>query len=233
MKKKGLVKTVQVNLFSVSPKWFHLKTLKILINIKSGSSLSKGFPGPVWQDRSMYIRPSNKDPVEESCPGGVELRSLCIMCYTLLCEQLRRVQKTSSVEQLLVYLLLVWSEESPHHRVNRRSLVICVDPGYSWDTFSGFRTDMMKCSSRYYNHSHTVKGSEVFWFVIPFKPSKTSSEWTTTVKCQSNYPWWCHKTVHQPVSHRLYNENQTCSVLLPLVMYHLWVFHVTVCTHVA
>lgn len=77
MKKKGLVKTVQVNHFSVSPKCFHWKSLKILaITIKYDYLLSIGFPGPVWQDWSLYIRPPIKDPVQKSCPGRVDLQSL-------------------------------------------------------------------------------------------------------------------------------------------------------------
>lgn len=45
-------------------------------NTKCDYFLSTGFPGTVWQDRGLYIRPPIKDSVEKSCPGGVKLQSL-------------------------------------------------------------------------------------------------------------------------------------------------------------
>ena len=134
MKKKGLVKTVQVNHFSVSPKCFNWKSLNV---IKCGYYLSIGFPRPVWQDRGLYIRPPIKDPVEKSRPGGVAPTKSSISCaYTLLCEQLQSVQTASSVDVIFVYLLLGWCEwESPLHRESCEQK----QAGYwhwCWDTFS-------------------------------------------------------------------------------------------------
>lgn len=56
-----------------------------IVIIKRYYFLSIGFPGPVWQDRGLYIRPPIKDPVEKSCPGGVELQNLlyCVLYIAL------------------------------------------------------------------------------------------------------------------------------------------------------
>lgn len=180
MKKKGLVKTVQVKPFSASPKCFYWKSLRITTNIiKCDYFLSIGFPGPVWQDRGLYIRPPIKDPIEKSCPGRLELQSLpyhvlyIALWATAKCTENFQVWSSS----LSIYCWCDVCERAliAENPVNRRKLVIGSDAGDIWATFFGLKTDM-KCSSRYCNHSRTVKGPDVLWivanYVDPLKVSK-------------------------------------------------------------
>uniref|UniRef100_A0A669ET64 BAG family molecular chaperone regulator 1 n=1 Tax=Oreochromis niloticus TaxID=8128 RepID=A0A669ET64_ORENI len=86
MKKKGLVKTVQVSVF-VFP-----SDKTIMLYLKTTENKNKtdlyhmftGFPRPVRQDRGLYIRPSIKDPVKKPGFGRIVKSLLSLVLYIAL-----------------------------------------------------------------------------------------------------------------------------------------------------
>lgn len=158
MKKKGLVKTVQVNPFNLT-KMCPLKRIMdyrlwlFSINRTSWHSVTR--LRLVYQ--TTYQRFSQK--ILPWLSKATKFPPIMM----LLREQLETVQKSSKCgaapHLFIVDVMCVWQRELLlENSVKRRQLVIGASPGYSQVALSGLRTD--ECSFISY-HSHMVKGSEV------------------------------------------------------------------------